>query len=319
MAEGTNRTNNDVVAELAQKAAADVHTIIFEGKDGPAEVIVLPQHMRAESIKKYLDEYRTAPERKKGQATLVDLNSFIDHVNRNKDASSAMFGVPDAQNPRLLCVFNYNEPALVNEAIKATTADAGTLARPGAPRFGDHRAVYTFPLADEWKAWTAADGESMAQEAFAIFLEERLIDVADPVTALAGAQQFAEKLAVTFATPQKLLELSRGLAVRVNGRVKQNVKLQSGEAQIAFSEEHTDETGAPLTIPGAFVIQVPVFKNGAPYQIPARLRYRVSGGAIAWWFDLYRTDRVFDHAFEEACGTAKSSTSLPLFKGTPEQ
>jgi hypothetical protein len=62
-----------------------------------------------------------------------------------------------------------------------------------------------------------------------------------------------------------------------------------------------------------------VFQNGALYQIPARLRYRVSAGSVTWSFDLYRAQAVFDHAVDEACAHAAKETGLPLFMGSPER
>lgn len=315
------RTNNDVVAELAARAAGEAKLVSLGTVDGKSvQVLAVPgrEGTRVESIKKQLDEYRDRPERRRGVARLEDLESFIALVGRFKDETSALFAISHNTEPQLLCVFNYNEPASV-EVWDVTKPEGERIShRDGLARFGDHRATYAFPLSEEWTEWVGSDGEQMAQEPFATFIEERLLDVADPASAMAGSREFASKLGVSFASPQKLLELSRGLTVHIGQRVKQHVKLGSGEGQIAFAEEHSDEHGAPLSIPGAFIIQVPVFKNGAPYQIPARLRYRVQNGAVSWWFDLYRTDRVFDHAFSEACAKAKADTDLPLYRGQPE-
>lgn len=85
-----------------------------------------------------------------------------------------------------------------------------------------------------------------------------------------------------------------------------------------FSEQHQDEKGAPLKVPGAFLLGIQVFKGGALYQVPARLRYRVTNQVVSWSFALYRTDVLFQHAFTEACETAKAQTELPLFVGSPE-
>ncbi len=71
-------------------------------------------------------------------------------------------------------------------------------------------------------------------------------------------------------------------------------------------------------MPGAFLVAIPVFKGGAPYQIPARLRYRVREKSITWFYELHGVDRVFDHAFSEACAKAANDTGLPLFLGAPE-
>jgi len=71
-------------------------------------------------------------------------------------------------------------------------------------------------------------------------------------------------------------------------------------------------------MPGMFVLAIPVFKLGALYRIAARLRYRKMSSGLHFWFDLWRPDRSFDHAFREACVRAQVETNLPLFFGKPE-
>ena len=122
----------------------------------------------------------------------------------------------------------------------------------------------------------------------------------------------------TIATPQRLVELARGLQVHESSAVREVRNLSSGEAQISFTSEHTDGNGEPLRIPGLFLIGIPVFRNGPIYRIAARLRYRKTPAGVVFWYDLWRTDRVFDHAFSEACERAQVETELPLFFGKPE-
>lgn len=71
-------------------------------------------------------------------------------------------------------------------------------------------------------------------------------------------------------------------------------------------------------MPSIFLIGIPVFNNGPFYRIAARLRYRKNGGKIVFWYDLWRTDRTFDHAFSEAVERVKVETDLPVFIGKPE-
>lgn len=77
--------------------------------------------------------------------------------------------------------------------------------------------------------------------------------------------------------------------------------------------------GAPLAIPFAFLLAIPVFRSGAVYQVPARLRYRVRDAGVTWSFNLYRPERCLDDAFREACERAQKETSLSLFLGSPEE
>lgn len=266
-----------------------------------APVLVTPKGLRVESVKSLLDEYRTAPARRSGTANLADLASFVAHVNRFKDPDSALFAEPDRAKPSLQCVFDYH--------------GAGA---KGAPRFGGHRARYAFPLSKEWQAWTRGSGQQMPQVAFAEFIENRIVDIADPALAGDQAKSLQAKAELQFCSPSRLLELSRGLSIRQGVRAKSFTSLQSGEMALHFDVENTDEAGAPLKIPNAFLVTLPVFDRGVPYLLAARLRYRLANGAVTWWYDLYQQDIVFDDAFEEACDRAEASTELPLFYGSPE-
>ena len=149
-------------------------------------------------------------------------------------------------------------------------------------------------------------------------LEAHLLDVLDPATAGESIRAMAAQLGLPIASPQRLLELSRGLSIRVGSKVKQTVNLSTGEAQIGFEETHDGTDGAPLKIPGAFVVGIPVFRNGALYQMLVRLRYRVSGGSVVWFFAPQHADRIWDDAITGACAGAQEKTELPLFYGTPE-
>jgi uncharacterized protein YfdQ (DUF2303 family) len=159
--------------------------------------------------------------------------------------------------------------------------------------------------------------------AFAEFLEDRIVDVEHAADADFADEQtvdFIDKLGgrTKIASPTALLELSQGLSINEQSVITQNAKLQSGEGQVVFQSEHTDASGQAVNIPSMFVITIPVFKNGPYYRILARLRYRVSGGSLSFWYELWRTDRVFDHAFKEAVETVKAQTELPVLLGAPE-
>jgi len=288
------------VAEIVRRSI-EPRVVKVDDGTGAREILLTPPGMTPTSARSLLAEYRTAPERRKGLATLTDLGSFIEHTKRFSDSDSAVFVDRSSDAPKLLAVIDYHR--------------AGA---EGAPRFGQHRGLYAFPLSDEWKAWTSQGGAPMSQEEFARFLEDHLADVAEPSTAGETAKDFVARLSCGFATPVALLGLSRGLEIRVGQRIKQATKLESGESSFAFEEHHTDGAGAPLKVPAAFLLVLPVFRNGAPYQIATRLRYRVNGGAVSWSFEMHRVQAILDHAIREATERVAKETGLPVFEGTPE-
>jgi uncharacterized protein YfdQ (DUF2303 family) len=295
-------TEAEAIAGLVVEAQRKPQTIDIEHDGLEAEVLLVPNDCggyHQHSVKALLKEYRDAPERRSGTAKLTTLESFVAHTKRFQDEDSQVF--MDRSGPRLLCVLDYHRKG-----------------SSGAPRFGVHRGEYMFPLSDEWKAWNGHNATPMAQNTFAQWLEDHITEIADPAAAGDGAKAFVELLSCGFASPSKLLEVSRGLELHVGQRVKQHVRLGTGEISMAFEESHSDAGGAALKVPQAFLLALPVFRQGELYQIPTRLRYRVNQGVIAWSFEMHRAPAILDHALNEACQTVAEETGLDVLEGLPE-
>lgn len=293
-------TEAEAVAELAQKQTMSELVDV-----GGAKVLVTRdgEATSAESVKGFLDEYRDKPERKKGTATLTNLDSFIAHVNREKLEHSAVF--LNESGPRLVAVYDYQQPAA------------------GEPRFHEHKAHYAFPLSDEWQAWMGKSGELISQREFAEFLEDQLTDVLDANTVKVRADIDALEHATGghVATPQQLLEVSRGLKFKSNRSYANHEVLSSGDTQFTFEESTSAQTkaGQPLTVPTCFVISIPVFRLGAVYALAVKLRYRVCvDGSVAWGIALYKPEKRLEDALSEAAKRVESETGLPVFYGVPE-
>lgn len=278
-----------IVKELAQEAVRKVELV----QVGEATLAAVPAGIALSPTKQFLDAYRLVPERAKGVVEAHTLDSFIELTRRFQLPESALFA--NDTKPTVQAVLNFSEKT--------------------APRFNDHRVIYSFATSDEWQAWGAKDGEKMSQTEFAEFVEDHIADVVGTPAQGEAAKEYLAKIGGVVATPQRLLELSRGLSMRVAESVKEVRVLQSGETQIAFSSEHQDENGKPMVLPSAFILGIPVFAQGAAYEVVARLRYRRLNNGLVWFFELYRTDRILRHAFTEACELAQKSTSLPLFYG----
>jgi uncharacterized protein YfdQ (DUF2303 family) len=260
------------------------------------------------------DAYRAKPIRRKGTITTTTLESFVALVNRQSGDESVIFA-DDGEKPSLAAVINFHE-------------EGGD----GAPAWCDDRVVYPFPLSDEWKAWTEQNRKPMDQASFAEWIENRLFDIAEPGSAGAIAQRFAEAAGVKLSGPQALRGLSKGLSIRVEHKVSRIVNLQSGEGRMEFSEEHKGDDGQPLTIPCAFHILIPVFRSGARYSIPVRLRYRTGGGKVSWFFELHEPHTFREDAVNDALAIVRREPThkakdgepyeppgcgLPVFMGAP--
>ncbi|MCA1458050.1 DUF2303 family protein [Bradyrhizobium sp. BRP22] len=304
MSEAVNGEAVTRIADLAKSAAgADILSVSVTGVGLPSSFPVLfdkrANGVGIKDLKAHAETWRTAPERKKGTAKLATLDSFIDLTNRHKDANSVIFAQATWPNPSLTAVLNYN----------AGGAD-------GAARFGDHRFVYSFPITDEFKAWADHDSAPMSQGEFASFIEERVFELADAMPE--ELDSFEKLLRTQFASPSRMVELSRGLQVHVASGVKSGITLNSGEAEIQFVEEHRDTNGEKLTVPGLFMISLPAFIGGVPVRIPVRLRYRIKSGAIAWFYQMYRWKEFLRERVVADLQLARLETELATFEGSPE-
>ncbi len=293
----------ELIERLTQEAGKPEITVIVTKGLGVGLPDAVPvafdrKTNRFQSLHALIEEARLAPSRRKGTATADTLKSFIDLINRHKDDRSALFGKTTWPEPKLTAVVNYD--------------DAGTDAR-----HGDHRIVYTFPLTAEFKTWIEGNGKPLDQAEFAFFLEEHSAELAAPSDAEKNIYEALFKEG--FATPSEVIQLSRHLEVFVAAKAKQGIRLQTGERVVEFAEEHQNANGEKIVIPGIFMVSVPAFIDGDPVRIPARLRYRISGGSIKWFYQLYRWENFLREQVEHDLFDAAKATELPSFQGAPER
>lgn len=276
---------------------------IDRGSENERNILLYPKGMEIKSLKPLLDEYREKPERRSGTIKVDRLESFVELANRFKNGDSVLFAraviKENSIDAHLQAVLDYHPAtADVTEAENAK-----------------HRVRFDFPTSKDFDFWMEQNGKVMSQADFAIFLEERVIDMASP------QQEDIDRiqgLRPKFAEPLEMLELSRNLELYSTGSLVSKNKLSSGETELKFKSEHIDASGKPVTLPDFFVVRLPIFEGGNVERVLVRLRYRLGQGSVVWFYDLYRIDNVLQKAFELDCETAESNTELPLYFGAPE-
>lgn len=293
----------ETIKDLTDRAGSEIDGIHLEHPPAgiPAEVPLFIDRSsgNVKSVRALLEEYRTHPESKKGTAKVATLESLIDLTNRHKTAHSVIFADTDWRKPSLTTVVDYHH----NES-------------GGQADNGKHRIHYPFPLSEEWNAWIALDGKPLEQKDFAEWIEDHIHELTSPDTL--EEEQYFNSFGFKVAFPNELVTLSRGLKVHAETRVKSNVVLQSGEGEISFEEEHKTADGGKLSIPGLFIINIAPFFMGETTRIPVRLRYRVHGGSVTWFFKLYRPDIHITLQVDRDFERAIRETELPGYRGTPE-
>lgn len=278
-------------------AAADKSAFVVESEG----VRLLARRMEnggveVKSMKPFIDEFATAPDRRKGSATANTMDTFIDLVNRHKDGDSVVFCKLSGDHPFFNAVMDYHK-------------------QDGAPRFGKHRVNYGYPPSMIWLAWKTRDGSNQSQAEFATFIENHVEDMASPYEA--EVAQYENLFRCKFATASDMLTLSRGLIINVENALGEVRNLRTGETQITFNETHKGSDGAALIVPGLFVINVPLFEGAPPTRLIARLRYKRDSG-LKWSWHLYRADDIIRASLLGDRDRVAKETSLPVYEGAPE-
>lgn len=237
------------------------------------KIVVLTEAMNE------VDARAERPLARRGVAVLTDVDSFIAHGNRFKDAHSAVFA--DRAGVKLQAVYDYHDE-------KA--------------RWGKHRAAYACPLSRQWKLWLGGNEKPFGQEEFGTFIDDNMGDLAAPD-------------AGDFPAPTKVLDMARNLVVRSKGTFERKLNPTTGEATLVSKDEHEPES---TKIFRAFLIGIQVFEGGTAYRVEARLRFSLASGRPQFSYSLYQHERVMEDAFGEVCDKVRKGTELPLFYGQPE-
>lgn len=289
-----------------------------------AHLVATPSHRKVEDL---TAKHREAaeflkPARRKGTARLDDLQSLIDWANRFKGPTSALFAKPDLNAPTITCIADYHAEGPADQAAAGGDPTA---------RHCHHRAIYSFPLSEEWKAWTGVSGNALEKDDLGEFIEANAKDIMDPTAAILAAKesdknqpwenrliQTAQQIEGRYGQLTQLLQMSRQFQVYETSNLKVTSNRDTGESEIQFLNEHKGADRKPLQIPNLIIIAIPVFMGGAPYRMPVRFRYRKMGGAVHFILSIYNPEKAFEAAFKEAVEEATEKTELPTFKGTPE-
>lgn len=251
--------NTNASAETANIITA-LTTAGFEPKVvGESIHILVPEDYQHKEITDLVEKAQAAPNRKKGTVHVADVPSLLAYCADQSAAGQAyVFADPDART--ITAVFN---------DLRAGTG------------WRDHRAVFAAVFTPEFKKWVENDKKPMAQTEFAEFIEDNIADMQgdESTNLLTVATTIQATTGINFASARRL---------------------QDGQTQLTYNEVIDAKAGAngELKIPKTFLLGLRIFKNGGGYAINARLKYRIHSGAVKFWYELDRVDRVIEDAFK---------------------
>ncbi|MCL5742987.1 MAG: YfdQ family protein, partial [Acidobacteria bacterium] len=151
----------------------------------------------------------------------------------------------------------------------------------------------------EWDTWFAKNQKAFGQVEFAEFLEDNLIDVAEP-------------------TGADLLEITRTLEAKKDVAYSSAIKLNNGSVRINYDEviKGTANTQAGvIEIPEQFTLQIQVIRGGSQFRFPARFKYRLKDRALLLWYEIVRPHKILEQALDETVAAIREGTGIPIRKG----
>ncbi|MEO6146547.1 MAG: DUF2303 family protein [Sulfuriferula sp.] len=278
--ETVSNTEAEAIANIAAKP------IMMEVQGTP--IVFSPINM----VSRTLAELLPTPTRKSGRVHLHESDSFIDYVKRHGSLASCNI---------------YLDVDYAKQHVKATAVFNDHADGDGLPGWRDHRAEFMPRFTEEWSRWSKNNVLPKSQTDFATFLETNIGDITSPENSKmpSGAD------VLTFVSQlQETRKVKYGSAIN----------LANGMMQIEFIEEGDAATKGKLDIFREFSVGIRPFLNGQAYEVRAFLRYRIdrNNGAIMFWYELQRAERVLEDACKGIVKSIRTETGMPVVFGTPE-
>jgi len=248
------------IIAVAQTAVAPVHYSDLKLLYIPGQGASAPQVV---DLDKYILARETTPRRKSGTVKVFNVQSLNSFIAHNRDAG----------NITIYCDSNPLAPKII--AVLNDNGDVG-------PGHRDLRCEVEFRQTPEWKKWLGINGKMLAQEEFAEFIEENMVDIVDPP----GAQ---------------MLEVVTYLQATRSADFKSALNLSSGAVQFMNIENVQASIGAgQIAVPTEFTLGIAPIQGSPRFKIHARFRYRLSDGKLRLGLKLLRIEEVMAEVFDMA-------------------
>lgn len=256
---------NEIESALA--AGRELGTLSDVRTVGGVPFLLVPEGYGVESLEAFL----SAPLRVKQTLKFPDVAGFVAYVNRFKTPESTIFA--DQAGSCLTCILDYH----------------------GAqPAHTSHRATLTLKLSDEWNAWVSRNEKAMGQDAFAMFLEDRLREIVEPNAA-------------------RVLHVAEHFEAKKTAVYRKAIRRDNGTVQFEYSEE-ADGTGkGDITVPTELVLGLRVYEHqerGEAYRVNAKLRWGLNSDKLSFTLKLDKPAEVQKAAFADVLKAVGEATGI---------
>jgi uncharacterized protein YfdQ (DUF2303 family) len=245
------------------------------------QFLLVPTGMKVESL-----AHLTAPKRIKRNVALLEAASFAAYVNRFKSEDTLVFASVSETGAHFTAMLDYH-----GSAPKL------------APAYCDHQARYATAETPEWKTWLAANRQPMDQVKFATWLEDNMGLIKEP----AGAD---------------LLEFIQSLEGSSSVRFNAACRLKSGGNRLDYEEDVTlkgnsaTQNGA-VELPNTIMAGLRPFVGSQPYEVRARLKFRIEGRKLSLWFETIALPSIVRDSVMLLVQQIETETGLKPLIGNP--
>lgn len=228
--------------------------------------------------------------------TLLDADSFVDYLRRNSESATGPDDAAESEfdDPRYLHTSGELElwADLDGRVIRAIL--------DGHDGLRKHTATLALKTSREWDEWAKVDGKLLPQADFAGFIQDHISTIGLPDGGV-------------------LVDICETLVGTVDVQWKSQQLDATGQRQFTYEEVVNGAAGAKhdLKIPTELVLVVRPFQGSDPIRLVARLRFRLSGGAVQMGVKLVEPDRVLEDAFAEIVADVQARVPVHVNHGRP--
>jgi uncharacterized protein YfdQ (DUF2303 family) len=263
--------------------------------------VIVPSGFEIKTLKEFIP-----PSRIEQNVVLIDAGSFIEYVNRFKDADTLIFcEVNDASTPSQTgLVANPPSAASLTAVLDYHKVGIGL----NVPRYCVHTCTLQLRQTVEWQTWRSKNAVRFGQVEFATFLEDNqhlFNAVRKEDSTLKGAE---------------LLELVTTLHGKRDVKFDTSVRLQNGASKLTYVDDvdvrGTSAAGS-IELPSIINVGMSIFEGGQPYKVDARLKTRVEGRQIQLWYETIQMHKIVRDSIRDVVKLVAEKTSITPLLGKP--
>lgn len=274
----SNIPTPDAVGSLL--AAGGAIAELIHSDYGGLPFVVVPEKYKIEKL-------AVLPACVSQEVKLTDVESFVAYVNRFITPGTVLFARVTDAGCAITAHLDYHGASKLPALVQAV-------------EWSTHRAALVCQATAEWTLWMEHNGpeQKKDQTAFAMFLESNERLLVEP----SGAD---------------LLELITTLEGKSEVRFNSAVRLNNGKAKLEY-EEDVDLRGSTGTrqgnveVPGVLTLALAPFEGMEPVPVRARLRYRIDGRKLSFWYETISPHIVVRDAAKAVLDGVRAQVKAPV-------